>query len=136
MLRRLGWMACVGALGWLAGCVQAPTKGTSSDLNALYAQLNQASAQYDQALEQARHGDNAQSQKTLQAALDALRGASDKCVNTSGCDRSEEHTSELQSPVHLVCRLLLEKKKKNKKTHTIHENIPQDIRDGHDACSA
>src|SRR5690348_17731372 len=29
-------------------------------------------------------------------------------------ERSEEHTSELQSPVHLVCRLLLEKKKKNK----------------------
>src|SRR5690348_15454369 len=27
--------------------------------------------------------------------------------------RSEEHTSELQSPVHLVCRLLLEKKKVN-----------------------
>src|SRR5438105_10776149 len=30
--------------------------------------------------------------------------------------RSEEHTSELQSRVDLVCRLLLEKKKKNKKT--------------------
>src|SRR5258708_21450400 len=28
-------------------------------------------------------------------------------------ERSEEHTSELQSPDHLVCRLLLEKKKKN-----------------------
>src|SRR5258708_27152622 len=28
-----------------------------------------------------------------------------------GKDRSEEHTSELQSPDHLVCRLLLEKKK-------------------------
>src|SRR6266487_7172798 len=28
-----------------------------------------------------------------------------------GLARSEEHTSELQSPVHLVCRLLLEKKK-------------------------
>src|SRR5690348_17488458 len=28
--------------------------------------------------------------------------------------RSEEHTSELQSPVHLVCRLLLEKKKKKR----------------------
>src|SRR5690348_17938727 len=27
--------------------------------------------------------------------------------------RSEEHTSELQSPVHLVCRLLLEKKKQS-----------------------
>src|SRR5438309_1028009 len=30
-------------------------------------------------------------------------------------DRSEEHTSELQSQFHLVCRLLLEKKKKKKK---------------------
>src|SRR5438552_8794119 len=30
--------------------------------------------------------------------------------------RSEEHTSELQSPDHLVCRLLLEKKKKKKKS--------------------
>src|SRR5438876_4637701 len=33
--------------------------------------------------------------------------------------RSEEHTSELQSPVHLVCRLLLEKKKKKKHTDII-----------------
>src|SRR2546422_2440694 len=31
--------------------------------------------------------------------------------------RSEEHTSELQSRLHLVCRLLLEKKKKKKHTH-------------------
>src|SRR5258708_29040668 len=31
-----------------------------------------------------------------------------------GNERSEEHTSELQSPDHLVCRLLLEKKKTNK----------------------
>ena len=37
-------------------------------------------------------------------------------ANTSNGDgsRSEEHTSELQSPDHLVCRLLLEKKKKTK----------------------
>src|SRR5438094_6422804 len=33
--------------------------------------------------------------------------------------RSEEHTSELQSPYDLVCRLLLEKKKKNDKTQDI-----------------
>src|SRR5688500_19135269 len=33
-------------------------------------------------------------------------------------DRSEEHTSELQSPCNLVCRLLLEKKKK--KSHAVH----------------
>src|SRR5256885_6760500 len=34
--------------------------------------------------------------------------------------RSEEHTSELQSPCNLVCRLLLEKKKKNKHPHHRH----------------
>src|SRR2546422_5763616 len=33
--------------------------------------------------------------------------------------RSEEHTSELQSRLHLVCRLLLEKKKKKKKAKAI-----------------
>src|SRR5438876_3054347 len=36
--------------------------------------------------------------------------------------RSEEHTSELQSPVHLVCRLLLEKKKKQTLTHNRIQN--------------
>src|SRR5205807_2886123 len=34
---------------------------------------------------------------------------------TQAGNRSEEHTSELQSPCNLVCRLLLEKKKKKKK---------------------
>src|SRR2546425_4712344 len=33
--------------------------------------------------------------------------------------RSEEHTSELQSLAYLVCRLLLEKKKKNTKNHQV-----------------
>src|SRR2546422_8363664 len=36
-----------------------------------------------------------------------------RCCDTRlQCSRSEEHTSELQSRLHLVCRLLLEKKKK------------------------
>src|SRR2546422_7143153 len=34
-------------------------------------------------------------------------------------ERSEEHTSELQSRLHLVCRLLLEKKKKVRSTHIV-----------------
>src|SRR5690348_17537609 len=38
-----------------------------------------------------------------------------------GLTRSEEHTSELQSPVHLVCRLLLEKKKKKTKNRDNHD---------------
>src|SRR5438477_9603265 len=46
-----------------------------------------------------------------------------------GSSRSEEHTSELQSHVNLVCRLLLEKKKKKKNIHrfytstTNHQNL-------------
>src|SRR3712207_7067567 len=44
----------------------------------------------------------------------APRGSSPSSASSS---RSEEHTSELQSRQYLVCRLLLEKKKKNKKLH-------------------
>src|SRR2546429_6840722 len=42
-------------------------------------------------------------------------------------DRSEEHTSELQSRLHLVCRLLLEKKKKTRRNII---NIVDTITDG------
>src|SRR5438876_8872559 len=40
-----------------------------------------------------------------------LQEGMDKRYGARHLKRSEEHTSELQSPVHLVCRLLLEKKK-------------------------
>src|SRR2546422_3547751 len=43
--------------------------------------------------------------------------ASEKKRREGRPERSEEHTSELQSRLHLVCRLLLEKKKQRKKTH-------------------
>src|SRR5690348_17697326 len=41
--------------------------------------------------------------------------------------RSEEHTSELQSPVHLVCRLLLEKKKNNEQNPPHASTIQQHL---------
>src|SRR5256885_12256336 len=41
----------------------------------------------------------------------APRGAAPACRRSARGSRSEEHTSELQSPCNLVCRLLLEKKK-------------------------
>src|SRR5690242_21009395 len=44
------------------------------------------------------------------------RGAQGSRPREGAC-RSEEHTSELQSHVNLVCRLLLEKKKKRKNLH-------------------
>src|SRR5437762_9028128 len=37
------------------------------------------------------------------------------CNGRTAAKRSEEHTSELQSPMYLVCRLLLEKKKQSQK---------------------
>src|SRR2546422_7476315 len=43
----------------------------------------------------------------------------EKQAEAAGGDRSEEHTSELQSRLHLVCRLLLEKKKKTNVQETI-----------------
>src|SRR5437879_9484711 len=45
-------------------------------------------------------------------------GARGSSASVPGYGRSEEHTSELQSPMYLVCRLLLEKKKKKKNTKT------------------
>src|SRR3989442_5291771 len=50
-----------------------------------------------------RLGEPARHQHRARSRPDAERGAGDA--------RSEEHTSELQSRPHLVCRLLLEKKK-------------------------
>src|SRR5258708_37911868 len=52
----------------------------------------------------------------------ARHGARRRLVRQRLPARSEEHTSELQSPDHLVCRLLLEKKKKKKnKMTTTHQ---------------
>src|SRR5207253_9054973 len=46
------------------------------------------------------------------AAMPCHGPASRSVLEIAACYRSEEHTSELQSRGHLVCRLLLEKKKK------------------------
>src|SRR5690348_17733669 len=45
------------------------------------------------------------------------------CQRRAASNRSEEHTSELQSPVHLVCRLLIEKKN----TKNTRSQVPQPI---------
>src|SRR2546427_2920896 len=47
----------------------------------------------------------------------------DDMLPFGGLDRSEEHTSELQSQSNLVCRLLLEKKKNKMKAYYIYEYI-------------
>src|SRR2546430_13026676 len=47
--------------------------------------------------------------------------------STFSSARSEEHTSELQSQSNLVCRLLLEKKKKNLQTSSNLRSVPQPL---------
>src|SRR3989441_11999823 len=57
---------------------------------------------------------------SLPSAFGHSDSRQDACVGDDGCSsrgrRSEEHTSELQSLAYLVCRLLLEKKKKHTET--------------------
>src|SRR2546422_5569448 len=57
---------------------------------------------------------------TQRTGREAKRGEGEK--------RSEEHTSELQSRLHLVCRLLLEKKKKKKTSTAIDKRTRKTIR--------
>src|SRR2546422_6228193 len=57
-------------------------------------------------------------QKPLEISLEAWDHAMDSQAKAN--PRSEEHTSELQSRLHLVCRLLLEKKKKKKQPQYQH----------------
>src|SRR2546429_3004735 len=49
--------------------------------------------------------------KRIEDLLSELESSSEAWVVIAAVARSEEHTSELQSRLHLVCRLLLEKKK-------------------------
>src|SRR2546422_2281282 len=65
-------------------------------------------------------------QRLKEAGVSAgLRSSNIRVVDVARTPRSEEHTSELQSRLHLVCRLLLEKKKKD-----------ECIRHSLDACRA
>src|SRR2546429_4641039 len=57
-----------------------------------------------------------------QVAQCAVRGVTFRHESHDGGWRSEEHTSELQSRLHLVCRLLLEKKNKKHTVRKYYEN--------------
>src|SRR2546426_7483107 len=62
-------------------------------------------------------------------AMGACQKAEQQQTQTPAADtskmRSEEHTSELQSPCNLVCRLLLEKKKKHARCTTNDSRAPR-----------
>src|SRR5438552_12895572 len=79
-----------------------PTR-RSSDLSPQHGVVQQRHAQYDR--------------EQVEEPVVPRRGDPELAESEQGArgDRSEEHTSELHSPDHLVCRLLLEKKKKKYK---------------------
>src|SRR2546429_6325810 len=66
----------------------------------------------------ARNRSTRQRQRPSACARTASASCSRPCLPRL---RSEEHTSELQSRLHLVCRLLLEKKKKKHNQECLHE---------------
>src|SRR3712207_7729335 len=85
-LRRAGWKGS-GPIPW----EHVPNRGFLRSLYAL-------------ALAAERIGETAEQERCISFLRDS---------SATGFARSEEHTSELQSRQYLVCRLLLEKKKKN-----------------------
>src|SRR5438552_6251143 len=104
--------ACAGAIGFVTLIIAHHLAGSGDTLEMLQAVLdtNMWLATHVVAI---TTGFSAMFLAGMLAIIYVVRGV----FTTSLKKRSEEHTSELQSPDHLVCRLLLEKKKKNSNHH-------------------
>src|SRR2546422_9049433 len=73
-----------------------------------------------------RVGQHGQVRRLIERILDAAEnGRTERVgqIEDHDADRSEEHTSELQSRLHLVCRLLLEKKKIERTNHQTRQRV-------------
>jgi membrane-bound lytic murein transglycosylase D len=88
MRRSLRLAPLAGATLLLAACASsggAQPKPTT-EANQLYAQLDQASRGYENAVAQMRAGNTQAAQQTLEASLDQLKNAAAHCPSTPGCD--------------------------------------------------
>lgn len=86
LFRPLGMALLILMLGLGSACSSTGGSKSTAPVNALYSQLDLASKGYETALQQARAGDDAASQKTLTAALDRLKESAARCGGTPGCD--------------------------------------------------
>src|SRR2546422_7554076 len=86
--------------------IRRPPRSTLFPYTTLFRSRHELAVPYDRVANLVEHG-------AVQPGV-AEAGAHEAVVEPEhgAVDRSEEHTSELQSRLHLVCRLLLEKKKK------------------------
>src|SRR2546426_5077961 len=85
--------------------IRRPPRSTLFPYTTLFRSLVRARGRRARAMERAAQGDSDGLASTMGAAADSPDHRIER-------GRSEEHTSELQSPCNLVCRLLLEKKKR------------------------
>src|SRR2546425_8916612 len=119
-------------------------RATPIDLDRLITAFETLKRRFDIAGNEAPEGETAQKLRDVSAAIERLVikvRQTDPDVSESALTylqtqiyndfvrnfRSEEHTSELQSLAYLVCRLLLEKKKKKKKTEKNDKKITKEI---------
>src|SRR5688572_31445069 len=96
-------------------CRSAPTNGVVAEpvLLHLAGRKEVASVEDDRSAHQLAHAGEIRPAELVPFRHDGQRvGVLERVVVTAAIGRSEEHTSELQSQSNLVCRLLLEKKKK------------------------
>jgi membrane-bound lytic murein transglycosylase D len=73
------------AVSLLAACATSGTRAPAA-VDTLYSQLDQASEDYETAMQQAREGNDQASQQTLVQALDHLKKSAAQCGDTPGCD--------------------------------------------------
>src|SRR5690349_23981484 len=98
--------------------IRRPPRSTLFPYTTLFRSIMESK---DWQAEAVKRGVRVQQRKLRRGRVQTRRMRSECWIGMTGCrrasrrDRSEEHTSELQSRRDLVCRLLLEKKKKKKK---------------------
>ncbi|HXE78086.1 MAG TPA: transglycosylase SLT domain-containing protein [Rhodanobacter sp.] len=86
VVRSLRLAPLAAAFGLLAACAGAGGSKPPATVAALYTRLDQATQDYQTALQQIRAGNDAAGQQTLGRALDTLKSASVQCGSTAGCD--------------------------------------------------
>src|SRR2546422_1858625 len=101
--------------------IRRPPRSTLFPYTTLFRSLDSAIGEFKQSL--------SLDPKQLQVQLE-LAAALEKKGYWAAAFRSEEHTSELQSRLHLVCRLLLEKKKETSKEDPRYDDEEKNVARG------
>src|SRR5437762_2347595 len=107
-------------LGHLAGRLQRYVADVKADINREIEldELRKMRDSMQKAASDVETSVNTELAKTADELNQSVAAAAEGKPPENKPGRSEEHTSELQSPMYLVCRLLLEKKKQHNSTHS------------------